>query len=60
MKVTLARAYGDHAPDETVDLPDTDALRLLADGKARLPKPTPPEPDSTDDAALSGDNKEEA
>lgn len=37
MKVTLAYAYGGHGPDETVDLPDDVARRLLSDGTARRP-----------------------
>ena len=36
MKVTLAYAYGDHKPDETIDLPDREARRLVNDGRARL------------------------
>lgn len=35
MKVTLAYAYGDHTPDETIDLPDAEAQRLVNDGRAR-------------------------
>lgn len=46
MKVTLAYPYEGHDPDETVDLPEAVARRLLSDGAARLPvkrakKPTP-------------------
>lgn len=37
MKVTLAYPYEGHEPDDTVDLPDADARRLLSDGKARKP-----------------------
>lgn len=37
MKVTLAYSYKKHAPDDTVDLPDDVARRLLSDGMARLP-----------------------
>lgn len=35
MKVTLAYEYEDHQPDETIDLPDREALRLISDGRAR-------------------------
>lgn len=35
MKVTLAYVYGDHQPDETIDLPDAEAQRLINDGRAR-------------------------
>lgn len=37
MRVALAYRYGDHAPDDVVDLPDDDARRLLSDGQARIP-----------------------
>lgn len=37
MRVTLAYPYDGHQPDDTVDLPDHDALNLLRDGRARLP-----------------------
>lgn len=39
MRVTLAYAYDGHWPDETVDLPDGVARRLLFDGRARKPAP---------------------
>lgn len=56
MNVTLAYPFEGHGPDETVDLPDDVARRLLADGAARRPtqpaakrparrkKPTPTRP----------------
>lgn len=37
MKITLAYAYEGHSPDDTVDLPEAEARRLLSDGVARLP-----------------------
>lgn len=37
MRITLAVPYEGHDPDETVDLDDADARRLLRDGFARLP-----------------------
>lgn len=38
MRITLAYPYEGHAPDDTIELDDTDARRLLRDGKARLPE----------------------
>lgn len=35
MKVTLAYPYEGHEPDETIDLPDAEARRLVNDGRAR-------------------------
>lgn len=35
MKVTLAYEYQGHQPDETIDLPDAEAQRLVGDGRAR-------------------------
>lgn len=50
MQITLAYPYGDHQPDETVDLPDDEARRLLNDGFARLPGSEPiPEATFVDD-----------
>lgn len=37
MRVTLAYPFDGHSPDETVDLDDATAKRLLRDGFARLP-----------------------
>jgi hypothetical protein len=36
--VTLAYPFDGHEPDETVDLPDAEARRLLNDGRARPAK----------------------
>ena len=37
MKITLAVPYDGHAPNDTIDVDDTDGRRLLRDGWARLP-----------------------
>lgn len=37
MRVTLAYRYQGHDPDDTVELPDAEAVQLLRDGWARLP-----------------------
>lgn len=39
MRITLAYPYEGHAPDETIDLDDREARRLLSSGRARLPAP---------------------
>lgn len=44
MRVVLARPYAGHDADETVDLPDAEAKRLLADGRARKPSAATPAP----------------
>lgn len=40
MLVTLAYPFEGHAPDDTVDLPDDVAERLIRDGYARTPDVT--------------------
>ena len=64
MRITLAYACEGHDPDETVDLPDDVARRLVNDGRARLPaaevapEPTPAPRRTTTQRGSGRKNKE--
>jgi hypothetical protein len=42
VKITLAYPFGDHQPDETIEIDAETGNQLIRDGLARLPDPAKP------------------